>query len=339
MYIQSITPNIQNRTATKPSFQCNIQKLFQTVEGLKVFKGMTEFDRRCLLAYINSKPYMMGITTKEIDELSKFDGKEFITKTADFIMDRFKIPEEVKPPVIFDDMTSDGIMAYSPSTNYLIVDIKKLKNLPKNTIFGLLRHEITHLQQNMSVLRHETIGVKAVEEYTNVAAPIYRKLLLESFEKDANMDVDKAIAMQIIRPEHRYILENAKILYDQWGTDACEAYVEKEIAKEHKRELYELRNKIIYTCGGIIPDGCANEQLEAGLNEFLRNGYMDKVTQRIDYNKYFTNILENEALIAQQVSEFEFSKSGCYIKYQKDLLEEQLKNPITREFLESTIPD
>ena len=335
MNIQPVTP-YQN--TYRPNFQGNIENLFKPIQGAKICKRMTEFDRSNLIAYLNMKPFMTGITTKEIDELSKFDGEDFIRNAGNLIMTRLRIPESIRPRIIFDKIPGDGIMAYSAMTNFLIADLNKTKNFGKNTVFGILRHEITHLQQNMAVLRHETIGEKAVVEYSTTAAPILKNLLISNFAQ-VGFNVDRAVETGIISKENRYLLDNAMKFYNAGDKKGFDRYIEEEIYKDQLAEMTELRKKIIETCDGKIPDGVANEQLEAAMNEFAHNGYMDTETHTVDYSKYAVDALENEAMITQTIADFEFSKMGCFIKHQKEAFIKALNEPNSRKIIEASIPD
>ncbi len=310
-----------------PSKKVNFQgapfaKLFEVIPDTKVCKNLTEADKKAFHAYLVLKKFTMGISPEEVKQLEKFDGDDFILNSYEFLTKKLGLDESVRPVLMFYPIANQSKMAYVPLQNIIFVDKAKLNDLKKGEIFGYIRHELQHYLQNSSVLRHETYGKMALDEYTKSFISAQRQLMEQNFLK---MSADELINSGMLASEDSLAkIEYLKTLYAKNDTQAIDAFY-KEMGEGYRGELEAIRDVIINKFGVIKDDSAQTEKIGKYFDEFKSSGYYN-ADGTIDTLKYLNSGIELEALSTQSMASSEFFNI-CPVREIKNEMLEAVKDP------------
>lgn len=274
--------------------------------------------------YIYARQFSNGITAEDIKSISKFEGSEFMIQAYELLTKKLGLSTDIRPPFSgVPQIQGEGLAAYFPTTNMIVVDMSKLQNLKssKGDIFGVIRHELQHFLQNAAVLRHETIGEQAIEtmktNYINAeketAINAIKMLPMEQLEQML-ADNPKAIA-HLKKVKH--CLENGTL-------EELEPDYEK-MGKEYTQNLINLRQKLINKLGLIKKDSNQTKTIQTYFKEFDKVGYY-KPDGQIDVAKYLQSRNEQEAMASQLQAQFEYSQEPCFMHYAKSGFLKSLEN-------------
>jgi len=314
-----ITPsnNLAVQRSANQTFGSSLNKalkhMTEVIPDTKVCKNLTELDRNVFQAYVLSKPYSIGITPKEVEELSKFDGSEFIVQSYRYLLNKLGLKEDIAPGLAFAKLDNDVPMAYLSLNNIIAVDIDKLAKSGKKDIFALLKHEMQHMLQNYQILRHETIGEQSINAYVRKYIAETKKQIISQVQS-GNSEVMEKTLLQNNN-------EISKMLYEavqdvkKGKTDTLDAAMEKD-GESYKNSLLSVRKLIIDNLGMIKKDSALTPKIQNYFDEYKDIGYYN-TDNTINYHKYFTSKIEQEALMAQARAGFEFSQESCFMRYQK----------------------
>lgn len=314
--------DIQIRNNT-PKTQCNLpsfkgggeflNRLTKVIPDTRVAKGLTQLDKNCFQGYVYSMKFKLGTTVEEIKALTKLKGEEFVTGAYDLLTKKMGIPEEIKPPLIPKQQSETAPMAYMFNYNVIALN-PDLSTLSQGMIFNGLRHELQHFKQNMDIFRHETLGEKVVDIHVkgllNTEKTTVKHLL-------ANMSLDEMVEQGVIQTQEAY---DAMVRYKKCLENNDIAAFDKEFEKlepESRTHITAFRQKVIDSMGIIKTGTKEAEKAEQYLNDFQNINYFDG-GDKIDYAKYFASKIEQEALMAGERADFEFSGEGCMVKFSKD---------------------
>lgn len=305
-----------NLNVQQPGFKGNIPKfLMEPIKNTKVSKGLTKFDTICFKQYLNSRQYRMGILPKEIEELEKFEGDDFLINSYRLILKKMGIPEEIAAPInIVDKIGSEGDMGYVSVTNMLLCDKNKIVNNTKLENFALLRHECQHYAQNMAVLRHETIGKKAIETMTQNYIKMEKEALnnlinTHSEEQIKELFVQNPAAFDYVSMARQYIMAGDTQSFDALLQNVGEAY---------KSNLINLQTQVRAKMGVIPKDSPLTPKVEKYYDELSHLVYYKGNTGNIDYAKYLESTIEQEAINSQFAALSEYSYDICPVKLSKE---------------------
>lgn len=224
-------------------------------------------------------------------------------------------------------------MAYSPLSNMIIIN----KNIPaeimnnKMSLFSLIRHELQHYNQNMQIFRHEELGEKAITLCTDKYADNLYKSLEQLITQNTPQEV---ISSGILAtPQDQLLYMNGYNLYKRGDMRSFGEMI-RSSALQYRTALEDFRGKAIDILGPIKKDSTLTPKIQQYLDDFLNIGYYNQ-DGKIDYSKYFSTFVEQEAMLAQGQAEFEFSGEGCFIKMAKKQALEIINNTESRKFLDS----
>lgn len=336
MQIQSIHSGLYDNKISKPSFQAmKPEQLLDVIPNTKVCKNLTHLDKHIFQQYVISKQYRSGVTPDEFAELNKFSGKDFIINAYELLTKKFGYPEEIRPALINMEMPPDLGMAYSPLSNIIVVN----KNIPdavmnnKMSLFSLMRHELMHYNQNMQILSHEELGEKAVDFCTAKYVDTLRTNLINLITQKTPQEV--VTSGVLATPQDQYLYMNGYNLYKSGNMRAFNDMV-LSAGTPYRTELEGFRAKVIKNLGVIKKDSNLTENIQKYLDEFLNVGYYNS-DGKIDFSKYFSTFVEQEAIIAQGQAEFEYSGMGCFIKMAKESAQAIINSKEGKDFLDSII--
>mgnify|MGYP004665512631 CR=1 FL=1 len=306
MQIQNI--GYQNKTYATQFKGTYEQELLTPIKNTKIGKGLTQLDILAFKSYVMGKKFAMGVTAKEVKELSKLEGNEFIVNAYKTIADKVGISQETRPKIIFGKTV--GKMGYVPMFNIITVDPKNLQKNTKPEIFGLLRHEIQHFKQNAMVLCHEELGEKAI---TN-SIEKYRQAEKNSVSYVLSLpdETIKEIIKLTPNPEQ---MEKYVNLGKSGQMDKVNEMID-QFAEKYKQDLTSLREKLIVENGLIKKDSKISSKVEGYFDDLINGGYYNS-ENGIDWKKYFESQIEHEAMFSQTQAQIEFSQEPCGLKYLK----------------------
>lgn len=318
MQVQNI--NYQNTKSYTPQFKGNMAKLWLTpIKDTKVGKDLTELDKYAFQTYVNSKQFHVGITQEEINNLSKFDGKEFFTASFDYLTKKLGIKKSTRPNLVFTQFPSDGRMAYTPINNSIMVDLKKCSSATKAQNFAGIRHELQHFLEISMIMRHEELGQKAIDSmvvsHENSLINMFKHLLVDASEQEIS-----AVAETTSNPEEfvEMILEalngNSDKIVEEIHTSST----------EFEKSLNAFRESLIKDMGKIQKDSALTPKIEEYYKGFS-NSYHN-ADGSIDMEKYVNTSTEEEAMLAETCARKEFENpKACLLKQIKDELLDEIK--------------
>lgn len=319
-------PNFHPKAASKPSFGGSaVQELTAIIPNTKVAKNLTQLDRNAFSYYIYARKFPNGITTEDIKSISKFEGSEFMIQAYELLTKKLGLSPDIRPPFSgVPQIKGDALGAYMPTTNMIVVDMQKIQNLKisKGNIFGFIRHELQHFLQNAAVLRHETIGERAIEKMrTNYI----------NAEKATAINAVKMVPMEQLEqifannPEALTLIRMVKDCLEKGTLEDLEPYYEK-MGKEYTQNLINLRHKLIDKLGLIKKDSNQTKKIQGYFNEFDKIGYYNSDGQ-VNLAKYLKSKIEQEAILSQLQAQFEYSQEPCFMHYAKTEFLKSLENP------------
>lgn len=308
--------NIKNHPQSKftPQINQNVSfsgsktdELLKVIPDSKVAKNIRPLDINLFRNYVFSRPYRMNISAEEFNTLKNLEENEFFLKSHELISKELGIPDEVAPGMMYAKLNPEVVMAYIPNQNIICLNVDAPKTT-KAQKFAFMRHEFQHYMQNTSVLRHETIGEKAVEEYTKNYVEVQKaivKPLLEMSDEDILKveDINHDIVLKIKECTLKNDTETIDKIY-------------AAISEEYSTLIKAFRNNLIEKMGLIEADSVQTPKIQNRYEEFLNVGYY-KQDQSIDYNKYFESNIESEAIKAQLMAQSAF-EGRCPIATNRD---------------------
>ncbi len=330
-----LSPVRSSSLAFRGNFVQKISENMATkVANAKVFKDCTVDDVNNLRAYIQLKPYSLGITPQEIAELSKFDGIDFIANSYNYLITKMKYPPEIVPQAMLVPNLNKGYsMGYSPAQNIMCIhsDLGVYEGVSKQQLFALLRHEFQHYIQNVNIIRHKTLGHEALERYSEVYAAGQKQLFINLIESG-----DDGLVKQNLPAETMPFFENIKALYLNNDMEGFNKIFE-DLKSEYKLSYSSFRDKVVAALGEIDENSSLTPKLQGYLDEFCNVNYL-KSDSSVDLNKYVNVSSEADAMNAQAQADFEFSGVGCFFKWMKNEVAGLLNNPETlRQYEELTL--
>ncbi len=318
MQVQNI--NYQNTKSYTPQFKGNMAKLWLTpIKDTKVGKDLTELDKYAFQTYVNSKQFHVGITQEEINNLSKFDGKEFFTASFDYLTKKLGIKKSTRPNLVFTQFPSDGRMAYTPINNSIMVNLEKCSAENKAHQFAGIRHELQHFLQSSMILRHEELAPKAIDSmvasHENSLINMFKHLLVDASEEEIS-----AVAQTTSNPE-----EFVEMILEALNGNSDKIVEEIHISStEFEKSLNAFRESLIKDMGKIQKDSALTPKIEEYYKGFS-NSYHN-ADGSVDMEKYVNTSTEEEAMLAETCvgKEFENPKA-CLLKQIKDELLDEIK--------------
>ena len=252
-----------------------------------------------------------NITQEEINKLFKLEGEDFFKSAYDFLIEKLGIPSGVKPEIVIHTQEIPVEMAYMPYNN-AILRKPKFQTDSKSFIFGIIRHEIQHLKQNLDILRHEELGKKAVEAYSDETARRLVLTLEELVNKYSLEDFVKTGANPAQISEF-FALKSLVMLNRMEEYHDALSEIGEVIKNNTKAELERVRQVATAELGAIKPGTREAARAEKYYDEFININYW-KEDNSIDLGKYVFSYSEIEAMTSQSVAMSEFDgKKECYM--------------------------
>lgn len=309
---------VQNKLPSVKTGNKILEKALEVIPNKKVSENLTRLDTNLFPCYCFALNNKTGITQEEIDALFQKDGKEFIESTYRFLLEKMNVDEAIYPGLVYVEKLANPelVMAYIPANNLVYVPITTLKkDYSKSYLYGVMRHELQHFNQQCDVLRCEKISDKAMKLYVEQALK----------NKKANVDeilreytVDEILTLPNIAPDTLKKLakmKNNEIVYNNF-------FVEDKNCIEKQYET--LRANIIKTMGPIKKDSKEVEKSELYFEELSYPKYYDSEGNLIP-ELYQSTVIEQEAGVVGDYAQFEAEGGGCYFKRLKEQVIELLK--------------
>lgn len=334
MRIESIQTQPKSFKST-PSFKANpFDLLNEVVTTTKVFKKPTVAQLEAFSAYVKAKPFMMGITADEIAKLNKFEGKEFITNSFEFLCKKLGIDNDIAPRFMFapDNVNSPAVAQYVPSMNLIMANENYTNKLQKYQIFLALRHELQHYFQSMNILRHETYGPKSIE----IQSKNYINSIKKSYELFYKNMSDTEI-VQMVKDPQEIALVNQLKFFDKSGNKAGMEKLYSFLEMNYRdNAIKPFRDSVVKKMGIIKDDSALTQKIKSDFEEFRNLGYYNQ-DGSINYGEYFKSEIEKEAINSQAAAGFEFSQIPCFMRYAAFDLENVRANQLILDELNSAI--
>lgn len=336
MRVESYTIAQPKQLQSKPSFKANpFDILNNVVTKTKVFKNPTVAQLQAFSSYVKAKPFMMGITADEVAKLNKFNGKDFIINSFEFLCKKLGINKDIVPMLNFAPEhanISHCVAQYSPSINMIMVNEKFTNKLQKYQVFLALRHELQHYLQSMNILRHETYGPKSIELQSKNFINSIKKAYETVYKNMPDSEVVRAIGS----PQDIALISQLKF-FDKTGNKIAMDNLYNALETNYRiNAITPFRDLVINKMGVIKNDSALTPKIKKDFEEFRDLGYYNQ-DGSINYEKYFISDIENEAINSQAAAGFEFSQQGCFMRYAAFDLENVKTNQMIIDEMNSAI--
>ena len=313
----------------------NLGKLTEVIPGTKVCKNLTQLDRNLFRAYIDLKPYMMGISPKEIAELNKLDGDDFVIGSYELLTKKLGLKQNIYPGLFMAEIPGDPKAMYTNMLNVIYVDPKKMEKMNKTEMFGLLRHELQHFIQNLKILRHEELGPKSININVAKFFETEKQKMMQICSQCSEYDI-LILAQNTENPQKFYQnVMNAKrclVTNDMKGFDnVC-----GENTEDYRKQMINYRNNVIKEFGVIKKDSTLTPKIENDFKELNGMGYYNP-DGTINSIMYASSKIEDEALNAQGAADFEYSQEPCFIQYAKKAIPRIFEDETTLKFVNDVL--
>ena len=256
------------------------QELTKVLSDTNVTKKPSHTDILAFRHYLFALKNKIKITPDEKKALLKNKNMEFIKETLALLLQKLNIPENISPNIIFDKKLAH-IAVYRARYNSIIANPDLIKNYSKLERIGVIRHELQHYLQALTILRHETKGL----EWINILA-----------------EQNKNEAIGILKKT-----KTTKEIRD----------LEKNCYNNHKKYLLEFRDKIIKEKGLIKSGDIEEKKALSYFNQWLNLDYINK-DGTVNMNKFYQSEIEQEALISQQFLYSQLQGNMCFFKEIKE---------------------
>lgn len=285
-----------------------------------VCEKMTQIDRNIFDMYLYGRGLKTGITQKEINELFKKEGNDFLASAYNLLTSKMNFPEEIRPAIYLNVCNGDNIMQYNYANHSIFIDPQKIEGLSKAQLYGLLRHELQHCKQNYIVLRDENIGPIATEKYARRIVDTERNNI-EILLKAPIEEVEK---LNINMQDYN----NIKNLYynDPKGYEQ----IFENNYQTYKQQLNNIREQVIAKFGTIKEGSTESKQAKLYFDDFTNNMTYYNSDGTVNEAKYLSKITEQEAILADSIAECEVT-GQCFFKKSKDETLAVMKN---QEFMD-----
>lgn len=311
MYVSSIAQNSQTQT-----FHGNrVAKALTLVNpDSKVSKGLTRLDAAVAQAYVRSIPYRLGVTVNEVNTLKQFDGDSFLFASFDFLGHKLGFSRNIRPQMqIVDDIVGGVHMAYLPLYNRVLCSKSTISKMPRENVFGLIRHEYQHYIQNVNALRHETFGEEVVNIMCQNNIKMQKDVINKLFEQ---FSIDQIKEIYKESPESLDYIMYIKKTMDS-GDEKLVDDLFEIIGQDYRQSLTEYRMNVIKELGVIKKDSAMTPKIKRDFEELQNVGYYNP-NGTIDFSRYFASGIEDEAIKAQTAAELGFEPGICGFKQIKD---------------------
>ncbi len=285
-----------------------------------VCEKMTQIDRNIFDMYLYGRGLKTGITQKEINELFKKEGNDFLASAYNLLTSKMNFPEEIRPAIYLNVCNGDNIMQYNYANHSIFIDPQKIEGLSKAQLYGLLRHELQHCKQNYIVLRDENIGPIATEKYARRIVDTERNNI-EILLKAPIEEVEK---LNINMQDYN----NIKNLYynDPKGYEQ----IFENNYQTYKQQLNNIREQVITKFGTIKEGSTESKQAKLYFDDFTNDMTYYNSDGTVNEAKYLSKITEQEAILADSIAECEVT-GQCFFKKSKDETLAVMKN---QEFMD-----
>ena len=334
MNIQSVLPKIPNIT---PELMAKLEKLTEVIPDTKVAKNLTQFDKNMFHAYIDAKPFMMGISAKEIAQLNKLDGMDFIYESYNLLSKKLGYSERIRPQLALAELDGQNKMMYTNILNIIYIDPKKTEKMNKTEIFGFIRHELQHYTQNIRILRHEELGPKSIELSAQKYFDTEKQAITQVCTQCSDEDIYKiACSQNPENPQGIYdCLMKAKKCIAENDTEGLDEICKKNTYM-YRKQITNFRNTVIEELGFIDKNSSLTPKIESDFKELYDLDYYNE-DGTINNISYAQSKIEDEAYNAQGAASFEFSQEPCFIRFAKQDAIASLQDEATLQFVNDVL--
>ncbi len=285
-----------------------------------VCEKMTQIDKNIFEMYLYGRKFRTGITQKEINELFKKEGNDFLASAYNLLTAKMNFPEEIRPAIYLNTCNGDNIMQYNYINHSIFIDPPKIEGLSKAQLYGMLRHELQHCKQNYMVLRDENIGPMATEKYARMLTNAERKnieiLIQAPIEEVENLNINMQDYNNI-----KNLYYNDPKGYEQLFENNYQTY---------KQQFDNIREQVIAKFGVIKEGSKESKQAKLYFDDFTNDMTYYNSDGTVNAARYLSKITEQEATLADSMAECEVT-GQCFFKNAKEETLEAMKN---QEFMD-----
>ena len=284
------------------SILADTQKAMKTfsddVLGFMAEKSSKEIPPKKLLKKIHEKliePFFLKLDRKTVDRLNGLSDEEFLSESINFIFNNYairgqKIPKELMPTVIKQNLAPGMVMAYDTTANMLIInEAQKLKN--RAYIFGLLKHEFTHMWQALDVFRTKSLG----EKFSRVLSQKSAKVACDQIRATAQLPADEFAKLAThpnfaIMQQYRQYLASVPATAEQFINT-----IQQNTETAFRNALEQRRIFVVNTMGRLAEN--TERGRAAKLNfRYFKNGSSGEISSSADkFKSYYEQHAEKEA--------------------------------------------
>jgi len=250
------------------------------------------------------REYKIGLNKSTIHNLEKLPVNDFLLESRILILKSMGIPKELWPSLtILSHENKKSLMMFDFAKNEIFCNTNStVLNKNRREIFSCIRHELEHFKQNLSIIRTEKLGERAVNNY----AKLYTKAQVDNFVKVFKDMSENQIAKLY---EEGQISEASMQAVKKLQTANKQG---DKTVKNYAKELYHqdlpiimeswknIRAKAIELMGTVKENSEEGTKAKQYFKEFLRNK-----SGKINAN-YYKSSTEREASLAQMLAHIEY---------------------------------
>lgn len=330
MKIQNLTPQTQN---TQFKSNAYVKQLTKPITNTKVAKNLTMLDVNSFQAYMIARRFSINTNEKEVKDLFKFQGEEFLAKAFDFLIEKLNINKKFIP-LLGKSSPEDPVQFSYLSKNNIILTPYEIENYPNIQIFQLLRHELQHYQQNMLMLRDDEIGKNLPTIYAN---KIIDEMQCKAIAILENSSYEELAKNNNLAPEEAEFYKACDYFIKRDDVDGFIAIFEP-LRETYKNEWTKIRENLLAEYGQLTP--IEKERAQAYFNDFSNIEYYNK-DGSVNLAKHISTGIEFEANIASDYTIHQIFGNNCFFKIIKDATLQFIsaEDKTTKKLLDDTLEE
>ena len=330
MKIQKL--NTQNQ---KIQFKANpyVKQMTMPITDTKVCKNLTQIDKNTFVSYVFAKQFSFSTTEKEIQELFKLQGENFLEKAYKFLANKLNIDEKILPTIQKNIPEDPNPFSYISKNNTILI-APNIEEYPNIQIFACLRHELQHFQQNVLMLRDDEIGEKLPTIYAKKLVNDLQDNTIALLEKSSFEELSKKVSLT---PEQAEFYKTCDTFIKNDDVDGFIEFFEP-LYNVYINEWNKIRDIALEKYGPLTP----KEKIKAQsyFKDFFNIKYYNE-DDTVNLAKHMTTAIELEANVASDYAIHQMFSKDCYFKTLKnqtlDLISSE--NEDTKKLLDDIIKE
>lgn len=248
---------------------------------------------------------LIGLDKATIKKLEALTFGEFAIESQKIMAKSMGLPQDFLPSIISQPLDKKIGAVFDKTQNIIAINSEHTKRIDKQRIllFTWLRHEMEHYKQNLSILRTEGLGDKAIESYSSIVTKHKVQTFINTLKDMPDKTIQQWVQEGKLPEKATPIIKELKDVSTQ-GDEAVSKFSEKIYNNDYPIWLQQwknLRDKIIEKLGPI-KEGTE----DAKMAQKYYDGF-EETAGLCEGKKYKDSQHEKEAYGAQYLAQIEYA--------------------------------